>query len=249
MKELLLSSLVSLSVLIVASCQTRQNESGTTGIFGQEDRVYTEEWPQIGLLEMTGVGVCTATIVDTNVIATAAHCVVSGVPLKFHANFKSATLAGKTATVTDVIHNAGGHGSTYATAHLDWALLRIDADLGADFGILPMLNLRDRTLPISVQLIGYPDDLRVNGIPKKTSNNAPCHIRTLDNNGLMLHDCDAWGGNSGGPLLLTEGNTTFVVGFHAGGRRKTFETWTEDDSNRAASAASVLETLKSGGNP
>ena len=138
-----------------ADCSGRQRSARDPGtFFGRDDRVLFDTadypWSAIGQLAFEGGGACSGALIAPDVVLTAAHCLIMPGGLETEARF-----------ITARGHPGGPFEARMIDAHildtlaaepdmerlirsnLDWALIKLDRDLGARAGTLRVEALRD----------------------------------------------------------------------------------------------------------
>ncbi len=172
-------------------------------IFGPDARqqVTSNEypWSTVGYLSSG----CTATLIDKNLIVTAAHCVYddSGQiqALTYYPNMignqsNTSSYATYTWTGTSDPKNDRAH---------DWAIVQLNDDLGSSYGSMGVKEQDADT----VTLAGYSYDF-MSGQTAGAHVNCTIQERLTD---FWLHDCDGTRGSSGGPMFVSEGNNEAYI--------------------------------------
>lgn len=176
--------------------------------FGRDDRVLVPvnelPWRFMGTLRMSGGESCTATLIASNVIVTAAHCIHSDQGLNARAVFTSADgrhTGNVTAYLIDPRFNYRLFNSGDEIDGLDWALLRLDQPLGDRVGHAGIRNLtgegRAVALATDLQQAGYSWDTGEN-----LSGNLRCRMVTVYNDNTFAHECDTTRGDSGSAFVV-----------------------------------------------
>jgi len=149
----------------------------------------------------------TATLVGRNLVLTNAHCTLdNGRPYEriyFYAN----KVDGTSYQAAHVNYIWRGTVSPDSEPHKDWAILRLDTNLGDDLGYLPLSQEKTSRAIVA----GYSGDFR----NQTTAAYAPCILHYKFGN--VLHDGDTTPGASGSPLLVIHGGSSTVVALHRGG--------------------------------
>jgi V8-like Glu-specific endopeptidase len=107
--------------------------------------------------------------------------------------------------------NVIAHGNTDGSAQdteNDWAVVKLVASLPTDFPIIPMVQISDKqTKDLRLISVGYPAN-RTNRGTDFTYLYGDLNCRVVGNmgEGHFAHNCQGTGGNSGGPLLITDPN-------------------------------------------
>lgn len=155
------------------------------------------------------VGCCTASIIASNLVLTADHCVRRA---------EGEDLAALTLTMG---LDTAGTSADAVTYHLkprpvgrdptlDYLLLESFEDLASRWGSLP-LSVREPTPGLSLALIHHP-----HGSAKRVSRRDCIVHRAEAKVGLdLLHHCESFVGSSGGPLLVAD--TDELVAMHRAG--------------------------------
>lgn len=177
--------------------------------FGRDDRVLVDEgqypWSLIGMINMSAGGTCTATLVGSNVLITAAHC-IHGDDGRANAAGEFVTNGGQRARITayliDRNFNYQRFNSTDEIDGLDWALLRIDRNLGDELGFLQVADLTGqgvaRARSADIYQAGFSWDTGDN-----LSGNLACHIIAIQQGeNTYAHECDTTRGDSGSPFMI-----------------------------------------------
>jgi protease YdgD len=178
-------------------------------------------WRAIGKLQANAGNlhaICTGTLIAPDTVLTAAHCVFNlrtgryfpPESLHFLLGLEGDHFAAH-ARVRRIVTGPGyDPAERRRTVGSDWALLTLDATLGAGDRILP---LRDRPPEIgsAVMIGGYSQDHAL-----VLTGDTSCRIvaRLADGNGrtLLRHDCTATRGVSGAPVLVRDGGQWRVAG-------------------------------------
>ncbi|KAG2789069.1 hypothetical protein PC116_g15250 [Phytophthora cactorum] len=199
-----------------------QQEVRELSIFGSDDRQQvtdpsTYPYSAVGLLQWNDI-TCTATLVASNIVLTAAECVLdSDGELRDSSQSSSGftlpqATEPKTASVTRV-HKQSDFWIKWTNN--TYVLVELDAELGATNGLhLPTANTFAEDNPMNVQLVGY-------GCKKEASECFQlCKIHFPSEFGgpdyMLHHDCDESGKRSpGSPMLIRSTNMdTYIIGIH-----------------------------------
>ena len=188
--------------------------------FGRDDRVLVDEgqypWNLVGMINMTAGGTCTASLIGPNVLITAAHC-IHGDGGRVNAAGEFVTNGGERARITayliDRNFNYTRFNSTDEIDGLDWALLRIDRNLGDELGFLQVADLTGqgiaRARSADLYQAGFSWDTGDN-----LSGNLGCHIIAIQQGeNTYAHECDTTRGDSGSPFMIrSSGGRYSVIG-------------------------------------
>lgn len=219
------------------SSSTTNDEPVPYSIIGADNRVNADDDTAIVKLvdPTTGNGIASGFIVDDHVIATAVHCVYTGLEFRDLSiriidenNNLIKTVSPKYIHVPkEAIYNTNSIRGTH-----DYALLYVEEDL-SEYGAFQLGVATDEYIDNhgSVVVSGFPGDLPENytgqsgDIRFKASGNFYRSSVSPYNNYRCFYDADAVGGNSGGPVYVEEGfkvgdkwyKYKTVVAIHSGG--------------------------------
>ncbi len=199
-------------------------------IIGVDDRhpVNSKEHPYNKVLRVsTG---CSSVLVGETLLLTAAHCVEEQVIDIVNTNVtfkpKSLHVTGEDQLVVLAYITKGKVGTVRSEEFggLDWALLELDRPLGRSpqAGGLGFLAIAD-ALRIGTDdtkdfiSAGYPLDRPHDGLLAHVG----CDAMLFYNDQTIRVNCDAWGGNSGGPILKKSAKGEWqILGIMIRGNRK-----------------------------
>ncbi len=176
-------------------------------------------WRAVGKLEIGGMGSCTATLIDTDLVLTAAHCLVSedGTPhdpddIMFRAAFQNGRQAAAVRAETFVVPDAydpNGHRLTNGFA-VDVGLIRLVRDVPST-QIAPFSPAQGVSRREELTVVSYGQG----------RNDAPSLQRRCNQlsqeQGLIVMDCDATFGSSGAPVFVMRAGRPQIAGVLAGG--------------------------------
>jgi len=166
-------------------------------------------WHAVASIEAEGAGLCTGAMVAPALVLTAAHCLkdAAGTALLPPTRI-GVTLAGRQARGIALRVGAGFDPAREAPWASDWALVSLDAPIGAG-RVLPLL----RETPPAGSILALPGFQRDD--PGALLVDPACRylgLRRIEGEGVMLaHDCAGTTGSSGGPLLLRGADGRFAI--------------------------------------
>jgi len=205
---------------------------GSRAIIGQDDRLLmtSRSYPWSAIGRIRGINdegdgyICSGTLIAADVVLTNAHCVVNPETHQFSRQifFEPNLVNGRVqdnddvATVIKVMAGTDFSDDPVPPNINDWALVKLNKSLGEVYGTLEWEPLPTTVLmnnPSKFILIGYSGDIN-------DGNTASVHdgCSILDEkDGAFEHDCDTFGGSSGGPILgLIDGEYRIVAVNSAG---------------------------------
>lgn len=241
---------------LVLSCLFLSAAGGDTarerlpGILGSDDRVIldTSAWPwaAVGRVNRDTGGFCTGTLVASNLVLTAAHCLydsrtgnrVAPGKLHFVGGYRRGTY------VTHAVARAIFHPVAFSfdgsnglkRAANDWAVLVLAAPIATK--PIPVRSLSAHNLktlpPDRLMRAGYSQDR-----PHLLSLHNGCGVSGNVNGGpVLIHTCDATRGDSGSPLIIMTTEGPFLVGMIMGVTKAG-----DRERGLAVHASAFLETL------
>ncbi|OWZ09275.1 V8-like Glu-specific endopeptidase [Phytophthora megakarya] len=201
-----------------------QHEVRRLSIFGKDGRRQVSDptsypYTTVGLLRWNTNVVCTGTLVASNMVLTAAECVLdSNGELRDTSNASSTftlpqTTQAQTATVTRV-HKQSDFWTKWTQN--TYVLVELDEELGTRNGILhlPTAKSFEQDKPMNVQLVGYGSNLDAGECFQLCTIHFPSEINGPEY--MIHHDCDVSAKRSpGSPMLIRSTDLiTYAVGIH-----------------------------------
>jgi V8-like Glu-specific endopeptidase len=217
--------------------QSRNPAEGSRGTIGlSDDRIpmtsSSYPWSAIGRLQNpvdeNRISICTGSLVAPDVVLTNAHCVVDPETNQvksdviFKPNFRNGQVDDEAdiANVVDVIYGTDFSDSDDVPHPNDWAFAKLDRPLGDKYGTLAwtQLSMPELLNTYEGQLIlaGYSGDFPENAPGRTAGVHDGCSILG-EAQGSLLHDCDTYGGSSGGPILAVIDDEFRIVALNSAG--------------------------------
>ena len=220
-------------------------------VFGEDQRraLTSREWPWRTIGRLTGNGSCTATLVAADLVLTAAHCVLedgklTGQPIRYYPHM----VDGQSLWESGVNHVWWGTTDPVTRTREDWAVLRLTEPLGERYGWLATGSVGVQDFPAGLSLAGYSYDFAGGAT---AGLHEGCRTRArLPEKGLILHDCDATRGASGGPALAMIDDQLTIVGMNVAERRDGgehslhAESWSDAQANVIIPSAGFVRRLR-----
>jgi protease YdgD len=184
-------------------------------------------WRAVGKLQATAGNLhisCTGTLIGPATVLTAAHCLFNirtqryfpPSSLHFLIGYERGAYAGHAGVRALTPNPDYDPRQPIETLGSDWAVVTIDAELGAPGRTLTLLD-RTPAIGTPVMIGGYSQDHAY-----ELTGDVSCRVvgeeRDPRGQRLLRHDCSATHGESGGPLLTNENGTWCIAGIDVAAR-------------------------------
>ncbi|TMW63752.1 hypothetical protein Poli38472_002693 [Pythium oligandrum] len=257
----------------------RAGSSRRLDIFGTDDRRVVSDatlfpYSAVGLLRWSEDRFCTASLIGSRFVVSAAECVLTPDGKKRPSTFdkpefvvgygESTTSDGsgaekKTAKVVKV-HKQSDFWEKWTQE--TYVILELDKALGESHGILslPTLDELDQSLGSTpVQIVGFDEEAKDESTASLKFAKCTCYFPTSFNGSqfMLHHDCDTSAtGSPGSPLLVRYANMeTYIIGLHSNAigsttietETKTFPKYSNSVANRGVLGPFIqkhMEALK-----
>lgn len=208
----------------------------TRGIIGVDDRLELTSqrypWSAIGRIISTGADgngrLCSGTLVAPSIVLTNAHCIMDAETRKLHSEiqFQPNVINSVFWGLADVANvEAVFYGTDFTDNYPlnadDWAFMVLDQPLGDRYGTIPWMPLSADELienyAEKMVMVGYSGDYPRDRPASSAGVHLGCSVVGIYE-GSIAHDCDSFGGSSGGPILTWIDNQAYIVGVNSAER-------------------------------
>jgi|GEM_PF-974230 len=223
-----------LEALIPSDLPSSRHPQDTRGTIGEDDRLELLSnrypWSAIGRVmieDANGMtGHCSGTLVAADIVLTNAHCVMSSKTGELHRSISFQPNVVNN-VVRDLADLAEAEAVFYGTDFQDnpspphpddWAFLKLNQPLGDRYGTIPWLPLPLETLVEDyageLVMVGYSGDYPRDRPASSAGVHLGCSLLGAYANSIT-HDCDTFGGSSGGPILAWVGDQAYIVAINS----------------------------------
>lgn len=223
-----------LEALIPDDLPPSRHPQDMRGTIGEDDRLELLSnrypWSAIGRVvieDANGMtGHCSGTLVAADIVLTNAHCVMSTETGELHRSisFQPNVVNNVVRDLADlaeaeaVFYGTNFQGNPSPPHPDDWAFLKLNQPLGDRYGTLPWMPLSLETLVEDyageLVMVGYSGDYPRDRPASSAGVHLGCSILELYANS-FTHDCDTFGGSSGGPILAWIGDQAYIVAINS----------------------------------
>ena len=210
-----------------------QDPRGTIGV---DDRMELTSrrypWSAIGRIVSTSADgdsrLCSGTLVAPSTVLTNAHCVMDAETGTLHSTiqFQPNVINNGVVNLADIANvEAVFYGTDFTDNYPlnadDWAFMVLDQPLGDRYGTIPWMPLSVDELienyAEQLVMVGYSGDYPRDRPASSAGVHLGCSVvDTYEDT--IAHDCDSFGGSSGGPILTWIDNQAYIVGVNSAER-------------------------------
>ncbi|MGG6242412.1 trypsin-like serine peptidase [Nodosilinea sp. AN01ver1] len=208
---------------------------GSRAVIGEDRRVpvTSQAYPWSAVGQISGLAadgsayICTGSLVAEDIVLTNAHCIIDAETGELARNiqFKPNLINGQVASPDDIANvEPLLLGTDFADGRKpnpdDWALVAIDQPLGQTYGTLGLASfstaaLAEQPFAENLVMMGYSGDFPVYSPGNTASAHVGCSI-VGEEQEVVLHLCDTYGGSSGGPILTLMNDDIRIVALNSG---------------------------------
>ncbi|MGJ3251928.1 MAG: trypsin-like serine peptidase [Elainellaceae cyanobacterium] len=240
--------------------QSENPTEGTRAPIGLEDRVpmTSSNYPWSAVGRIIGIGAdqssyyCTGSLVATDIVLTNSHCVVDpethepSIAIQFQPNLVNGLLQDENnaAAAIAVEYGTDFRDDNAVPNPNDWAFIQLDKPLGEIYGTLGLATLSvEELIDIydgQLVMVGYSRDFPSDNPGETAGAHRGCSVLGEVRDSL-IHECDSFGGASGGPILADVDGEPRIVALHTGGRTQEYR---EEGSNSTIRVGVVNYAVK-----
>ena len=175
-------------------------------------------WSSIGKLYNRAGGACTAAVISRTEVATAAHCLynprtgafLQAGSLHFLVGYKQGEYRDDLRVSKFISGPNYKPDKTASSETGDWAILTLELPVAEEIKPLPLTD-SPASIGNRIMVGGFAQSRRF-----ELTADTDCRIRAILPNGLLVHDCIVMKGDSGAPLIRSNGDAMEVIGVHVG---------------------------------